>query len=624
MEWTATFGAETFGNGVDVDSQGNVYQAGSTFLVSRFPPDFCFSSFVNKYSPQGQLLWSQELLDSGACGSAFGVAVDTGGFIYASGVRTNAQSRAGDLVLAKFNFAGQLQWRRIFDSGGEDFGLDVAFEPARQFVHVLNRSRDASKSRWLRYDTNGSLLFQQTISFPGSRFEDVSSMAADSSGLVVAASVRILNPDAERVGVARYNFDGTLAFATTVFFSDPPRGITLDSSGNSILAVDSNIGRAPFLNTFSLLRFDSQGRLSLHIHDDSDALNSVQDAATDPQGNLYGSGRSGSFLSGGTFLTEKFSAVGQPLWKVAHPFFNRGAQATNMALDASGNVYISGLVRTPSGTTLAGLVKFKQAGAALALKITFDPSEVRPLGTGDNSATQVQVTLTDPQGNPAADKDVTFAAEPVGNSGGHDHDGNRPVGTFSGGNILFSSPPHGRTGPDGKLTATYTASAFGGQETIKVHVTDTPSVSTSAVLEVRVPGLTDMPASGLPRQYNLTGSTQSHPNNHFALSSTTGAMVEISRDYGRRANRILGINDLSLNNGGLFDIRADWRKPHNLHRLGRSADIDRGSERADRPGEFVIVACEDDIDLQEAVAEATGSIDALICESQGRKHIEFP
>ncbi|MEK7287395.1 MAG: hypothetical protein AAB091_02375, partial [Elusimicrobiota bacterium] len=37
----------------------------------------------------------------------------------------------------------------------------------------------------------------------------------------------------------------------------------------------------------------------------------------------------------------------------------------------------------------------------------------------------------------------------------------------------------------------------------------------------------------------------------------------------------LGINDMSLVFGGLFDVNHDWKPPHNLHRVGRSVDVDR-------------------------------------------------
>ncbi len=38
---------------------------------------------------------------------------------------------------------------------------------------------------------------------------------------------------------------------------------------------------------------------------------------------------------------------------------------------------------------------------------------------------------------------------------------------------------------------------------------------------------------------------------------------------------MLGINDMSLPLGGLFDIYHNWHPPHNSHRKGTSVDIDR-------------------------------------------------
>ena len=49
----------------------------------------------------------------------------------------------------------------------------------------------------------------------------------------------------------------------------------------------------------------------------------------------------------------------------------------------------------------------------------------------------------------------------------------------------------------------------------------------------------------------------------------------------------LGINDMSLPDGGLFDICSDWEPGHSYHRVGASVDIDRNAELFDQPGNFV-------------------------------------
>ncbi|MBI4667999.1 MAG: hypothetical protein HY747_02255 [Elusimicrobia bacterium] len=162
--------------------------------------------------------------------------------------------------------------------------------------------------------------------------------------------------------------------------------------------------------------------------------------------------------------------------------------------------------------------------------------------------------------------------------------------------------------PDGKLFAVFTSTHFGGFETIQAHVTDTPAVSTSAALNVRVPGLEEMQPSF---RYNLTGAPPAtthttnpkcpgkeimHFRNHFGTPGTIAVLLSIILVYEdilfdledlETPPHKLGINDMSLPRGGLFDICSDWQIPHRGHRRGTSVDIDRNGEVLVEPGRFV-------------------------------------
>ncbi len=98
--------------------------------------------------------------------------------------------------------------------------------------------------------------------------------------------------------------------------------------------------------------------------------------------------------------------------------------------------------------------------------------------------------------------------------------------------------------------------------------------------------------------------------------------------------RSLGINDMTLPKGGIFDVCGTWNPKdsctnpntgrtmtgHNTHRTGTDADIDR-----DR------INCKDDWKLRRAIEivskygyVAGGQPKATLkCESGGRKHIDF-
>jgi len=184
--------------------------------------------------------------------------------------------------------------------------------------------------------------------------------------------------------------------------------------------------------------------------------------------------------------------------------------------------------------------------------ISVIPYAVRP-----QAVTTVTVTLQPPCPNITA----SFRAEAVMNSGGHSHTGNRPVGTFSASTRT--------TGINGTCQVRYTASSFGGVETIIVTVGGTER---RADLDVRVPGLV---ALGGGANYDLIGWTPTHPDNHYGTPTVVAAIAAIANDYHNAfpQAQVLHINDMSLERGGLFDWQATWARPHQTHREGRDVDI---------------------------------------------------
>ncbi|MDP3541154.1 MAG: hypothetical protein Q8T11_01650 [Elusimicrobiota bacterium] len=310
-------------------------------------------------------------------------------------------------------------------------------------------------------------------------------------------------------------------------------------------------------------------------------------------GGLIGAGpQAETYWRLGSRQVQKADASGIAVWTTSL-LTDAGKDEASYARVRTPHLFLAGSF-SASGQRHVYLDRYGQATDSLSVAL-------EPAGVAPGTKTEVRVTLKDSQGDPVADKDVTFAAEPVANSGGHDHGGSRPVGTFSGSNISFSSSPHGRTGPDGKLTATYTASAFGGQETIKVHVTDTPSVSTSAVLAVRErdpAGRVFVPLPTSPAIYVKDGGTLFHhgpgctqaagcdtpDQNHFGRLEVVQAMVAIATEW-QETNPKLEINDISLSHGGAFDICGTWNVAdtctnapppnggHKAHRLGRGVDF---------------------------------------------------
>ena len=78
----------------------------------------------------------------------------------------------------------------------------------------------------------------------------------------------------------------------------------------------------------------------------------------------------------------------------------------------------------------------------------------------------------------------------------------------------------------------------------------------------------------------------------------------------------LGLNDMSLPLGGVFDIGAGWSPPHSRHRFGSDCDIDRYAQRADGSSALIDTGV-----LQDSVDQLDG---ILLIESGGRLHVQVP
>lgn len=163
--------------------------------------------------------------------------------------------------------------------------------------------------------------------------------------------------------------------------------------------------------------------------------------------------------------------------------------------------------------------------------------------------------------------DVMLTVQRTPSSGGHDHDdASRPIGSFD--------PASGNTGADGLLPVTYTAPEVSGvvQTTITGTTQDgTPIIPGVFTIGVEISGLA---ALGAGTNYNLVGQTAAHGDNHYGTSTFNSSLVKLADSYAAEyPGSKLDYNDMSLVQGGLFDISGGWAPPHRSHRFGVDMDL---------------------------------------------------
>lgn len=196
---------------------------------------------------------------------------------------------------------------------------------------------------------------------------------------------------------------------------------------------------------------------------------------------------------------------------------------------------------------------------------------------------------------PAASESVLVKTRFVTRTGGHDHE-NAPPGSLMGtlrqlgSSFERTGEIRLRTDGEGKFLIRYTAPLFGGRiEFLARSITDSSILATDT-LDVKVDSLM---ALGTDSTYELVGAPDNHSgtndpcrttpppslhySNHHGTSAMIAAIDSIAANYNRFHHGVrLRINDISLEHGGLFDLKNDWvyrDSVHWEHRIGKSADI---------------------------------------------------
>lgn len=163
----------------------------------------------------------------------------------------------------------------------------------------------------------------------------------------------------------------------------------------------------------------------------------------------------------------------------------------------------------------------------------------------------------------------------VVNSYGHQHSGGRPVGSLTpstcntGANGLGCNTIWGSPEVSGQIVLRLSANPPGA-----TCSNGFPINTTDFAMCVQIDGLVDL---GTGTGHSLTGQTATHPVNHYATPEMKSALQALAMKFSAETGLTLGINDISLIKGGIFDYKPStnpWMPPHASHRLGVDADID--------------------------------------------------
>ncbi|MEM0338052.1 MAG: PQQ-binding-like beta-propeller repeat protein [Candidatus Caldarchaeum sp.] len=292
---------------------------------------------VHVYDSEGNLKWSHFARGTYKEGNvADSAAFDQNGNLYVAGTLYNVyklpnhgQVYRSDLILTKYDSQGQILWEKRM-SDGPNGSFSAAAVGVDTGGNVLLAASYASGGRevglLLKYDANGSLLWQRETSGPG-----VSS---------AIRSLALRNDDAVAVQVQRWQGDHAQQPIIVVWdasgFPLWEVGCWLNPCGMTSIRFDS-FGRLYFASLGAIFIYSAQGDLERLIITDMDF---VSDFVVDPDGTAYAIGASSGRLTLGAYNLR-----GHRLWRQTIASSNRGI---SILKEANGNLLLTGEFSLPA------------------------------------------------------------------------------------------------------------------------------------------------------------------------------------------------------------------------------------------------------------------------------------
>jgi hypothetical protein len=297
QEWVARYNGP--GNGLDeahainVDDSGNVYVTGYSY-GSGANPDYA----TIKYGPYGNQIWAARYNGPGNYqDAAYSIALDAAGNVYVTGYSYGSGNDA-DYATIKYDANGNQVWVARYTGPGNfhDQAHSLALD-ATGNVYVTGWSYGSATHfdyTTIKYDGNGNHIWVARYNGPGNLDDEAYSLGLDAAGNVYVTG-------------HSYGSGTNYDYAT----------IKYDGDGNQIWVE----------------RYNGPGN-------GYDLANSL---ALDAARNVYVTGLSVGSGTNGDYATIKYDADGNQLWVARYNGpGNILDEAYSLALDAAGNVYVTG------------------------------------------------------------------------------------------------------------------------------------------------------------------------------------------------------------------------------------------------------------------------------------------
>ena len=342
--WTNRYNGPADGSdkatAVAVDGSGNVFVTGYSY-----DGGFNNAYATIAYSGAGVPLWTNRYGPGLGDTQPSAVAVDASGNVFVTG------SSGGDYATIAYSGAGLPLWTNRYDGpeNGDDVAKALAVDASGNvFVKGSSFGNDVG---WdyatIAYSGAGVPLWTNRYNGLGNGGNYANAVAVDASGNVFVTGKSFSNGGNHDYATMAYSGAGvplwTNRYDGPANSDDAPTAVAVDGSGN-VFVTGSSVGSGGD-SDYATIAYSGAG-VALWTNryggrrEATDVANAV---AVDASGNVFVTGSSASVGSGDDYATIAYSGAGVALWTNRYSGPANGiVQANALAVAASGNVFVTG------------------------------------------------------------------------------------------------------------------------------------------------------------------------------------------------------------------------------------------------------------------------------------------
>jgi hypothetical protein len=355
---------------IAVDDSGNVYVTGNSW-GSGTSSDYA----TIKYHSNGDTAWVRRYNGPGnAADVASDIAIDDSGNVYVSGGSWGSGTST-DYTTIKYHSNGDTAWVRRYNGPGNayDGALDMAIDDSGN-IYVTGKSYGTGTDydfATMKYKASGDTAWVRRYNGPADSTDGANAIAADDSGNVYVTGYSWGSGTGDDYLTIKYSPNGDTAWVRR--YDGPANGtdravaVVVDDSNNVyVTGYSDSTGSS---QDYATIKYDSSGNeLWVRRFNCANGTDMPTAIAVDSSNNIYVTGRSG--CGGSTafdYVTIKYYPNGDTAWlrKYQGPVEQGYDYAYALALDSSGNVYVTGASQGSGTDYDYCTIKYVQSGTGI-------------------------------------------------------------------------------------------------------------------------------------------------------------------------------------------------------------------------------------------------------------------